>query len=133
MLTLALVVSMAMMTSCGKEEFGVTDNSEKSMTINAQNAGKDLFFLSGSLELEEGQKIEITSALEKGTVELGFVSSEGMDNIDELPDTEAEPMITAIVTGEEVQTYGMTPGSYLVKATVLEKATGTITINVVAD
>ena len=42
---IALVLSMLVLTACGKSEFGLSENTEKKMTITAENADKDAFFM----------------------------------------------------------------------------------------
>ena len=49
----ALVVLTMVLTACGKSEFGLTENTEKKMTITAERADKDAFFMVGSLEVSD--------------------------------------------------------------------------------
>ena len=41
----AVIILLMLLTACGKSEFGVTENTGKSMTITAVNADKDDFFI----------------------------------------------------------------------------------------
>ena len=122
-------MSMLLMTSCGSE-FGCTDNDEKHMTITAKNAGAGDYFMSGTLEVGEDEQIVIDPSLDKGSVTIEFVESEGASNEEELPDTDTEAKYTAYLTGTNSQAASFGAGSFMVKATVTEKATGTIEINV---
>lgn len=130
LITLILMVTMIMFSSCGKSEFACTENQEKMMMITAKEAAKDSFFLTGTLIVEDGEKLVISSDLEKGSVSLGFISPTGMDDIESVPDVDVDPLITADVIGTQIQEYQISPGEYLLKATVREKATGTIKIDI---
>ena len=130
LITLSLMITLSVLSACGKSEFKCTDNTEKTMTIVAENADKDDYFMTGSLEVSEGDKLVIHSDLEKGEVNLGFISSAGMDDIEKFPDVNTDSQITSNVSGTETQEYEISPGVYLLKATVIEKATGTVRINV---
>lgn len=131
--TLTVIIMMLltslMLTACGKSEFGAIGNNEKGMTITAKNAGKDDFFMVGTLEADEGEMIVITGDLTKGQirVEISAAPEEGME---ELPDMDKEPIIISDMEGKNSQSGTVPAGNYMVKATCLEKATGTVTIEV---
>lgn len=127
-LFVAVLAMTLVMTACSTHEFSGSSNDEKTMTITAKNADAGDFFMTGSLVVDEGETIKITPALEKGSVKLEFISAEGNDSIDELPELDGEAIVTANVSGTEEQGYGGATGSFMVKATVTEKATGTIDI-----
>ena len=132
--TLILVTVLALMlTACGKSEFGLTENTEKQMTITAENATKDAFFLVGSLEVDDGEQIVITANLEKGQVRVEIIETPKDQSIDKLPDLNVEPTITANVSNTEETSGTVPPGIYLLKATCLEKATGTVQVAVKAE
>ena len=44
-LTVIALLSALTLTACGKSEFAVTENTGKQMTITAEKAGKDAFFM----------------------------------------------------------------------------------------
>lgn len=129
-LFIAVMALTLFMTACGGYEFSGSSTDEKSMTITAKNADADDYFLTGTLVVDEGQMIKIAPSLEKGGVRLEFIRAEGEGNIDELPELDGEAVVTANVTGTEEQGYGGATGSFMVKATVTEKATGTIDITI---
>ncbi len=53
---IALVIALVLaLTACGKSVFTVSENSEKRMTITADNAKKDAFFVVGTLNADEGE------------------------------------------------------------------------------
>lgn len=127
---LFLAVSAVMITACGKSEFGLTENTDKRMVVNAVNASKDASILVGSLEAEEGEQITITSDMEKGSVSIELFETTAEQSMDELPDIEGEPTITAQCDGSSTQSGDVSAGLYMLRATCTEKASGTITIEV---
>ena len=127
---IVLTVSMIAMTSCGKSEFSGESVDDKHMTINAVKADTGDFFVTGSLEVEEGEQIAIDTKLESGEITVEFISAEGMDNPDEVPDLEGEATYTAYLSGTNQQAVSFGAGSFMIKPTVTEKATGTIDITV---
>ena len=127
---IVLTVSMIAMTSCGKSEFGGESVDDKHMTINAVKADTGDFFVTGSLEVEEGEQIAIDTKLESGEITVEFISAEGIDNPDEVPDLEGEATYTAYLSGTNQQAVSFGAGSFMIKPTVTEKATGTIDITV---
>jgi hypothetical protein len=130
---IVLVVSMLAMASCGKAELSGEAIDDKSMTITASKSDAGDYFVTGSLVFEEGEQLSIEPNLESGEMTIEFINSEGMDNPDVLPDMEGEAQYTAFVSGSDAQTVDMPAGTYMVKVTVTEKATGTVAINVVAN
>ena len=125
-----LILSALMLTGCGKSEFGMIENTEKRMVIDAKNAQKDAFFSVGSLEVEEGEKIEISSDLKKGSVRVEIIGMSEEQSIDKLPEMDGEPIIRADLTKTDGCAGTVAAGSYMLSATCLEKATGTILIEV---
>ena len=125
-----LVAAMVLMASCGTE-FGLTENTGKAMTVNAKRAAKDSMFVVGVLDVEEGEAISVTSDLEKGEVNLDFLLSENGEYIDEIPDYDGEPVFVVKAAPEVSSSASLEKGEYYLRATVTEKATGTIKIEVV--
>ena len=126
-----MIISVFAMTSCSKPIFNLTDNTEKAMTIEAKNAAVDDFFMVGSLTVSEGEEISVTSDLEKGSVKLEFIAEQEEQSIDELPNLDGEPAFTAPVSGDDKVSCAVGKGDYMLRATVTEKATGTIQIDVI--
>ena len=125
-----MMVSMIAMTSCGKSEFGGESVDDKHMTINAVKADKGDYFVTGTLVVDEGEQIAIDTDLEAGEITVEFIGAEGNENIDELPDTDAEAIYTAYLSGTDSQSVSFGAGSFMIKPTVTEKATGTVNITV---
>ena len=127
---LALLLSMLMLTACGTSEFGVTENTGKRMTITAENAEKDAFFMVGALEVEEEEQIVIASDLTKGSVRVEIVEAPEGESVEELTAADGDAILTANLKTTEGASGTVPAGSYLVKATCLERATGTVQIEV---
>ncbi len=127
-----LAVLAVLLTACSAYYFGMDmDESGKQATIKAENAGKDDFFAGGSLEVEEGGQIVFIPDLQKGTVRVELIGMPEEQSIDKLPEI-GDASITADLSGTESVTAAAAPGSYLIKATCIEKATGTVRISVEA-
>ena len=127
---IAILILMLTLTACGKSEFGVTENTGKQITVTAQNADKDASFMVGSLDVAEGEQIVITSNLTKGSVRVEIVAASEKQSIDKLPDMNGEAIITADLESGESVSGTVAAGSYLLRATCLKKATGTVQIEV---
>ena len=125
-----LAVSMLAMTSCGKSEFTGNVESEKNMTINAVKADKGDYFVTGTLEVEEGEQIAIDTALESGAITVEIIGSSDDQNAEEVPEMDGEATYTAYLEGTSSEAVSFGAGSFMIKPTVTEKATGTITITV---
>ncbi len=127
---IALVLSMLVLTACGKSEFGLSENTEKKMTITAENADKDALFMVGSLEVADGEQIAITSNLTKGSVRVEIIGTPEEQSIDQIPDMNAEATLTADLKSTDSVSGTVEAGTYMLKATCLEKATGTVLVEV---
>ena len=123
-------VMLFTLAACGRSEFGSSENTGKLMTITAENAAKDAFFMTGSLEVAEGEQIVITSDLSKGSIRAEIVEVAEEQSIDKLPELDGEAVFTADLRGTEGASDTVPAGRYMVKATCLEKATGTVRIEV---
>lgn len=126
-----MLLSMLALTSCGGSlEMQISDDN--AMTVTADNASVDGSVTSGGLTVEENSVISIDSALEKGTITIEFFRVEGIDDTVALPDFEGqEAEFTAIVgVGDSSEGSGFADGTFYVRATVNEKATGTVEIKV---
>ena len=127
---IVLALAMLTLTACGKSEFGVSENTGKQMTITAQKADRDAFFMVGVLEVDDGEQIVITSSLTKGAIRVEIVGETEEQSIDELPDMDGEAIITADLKSTDGASGTVPAGSYMLRATCLEKATGTVQIEV---
>ncbi len=86
--------------------------------------------MTGTLEVDEGEQIIITSEMTKGSIKLDFINTEGNDDIEKLPEIGNEAQLTVEASGSQINTCGIEEGDYMLKAEVTEKATGTVTISI---
>ena len=126
-----VVLTLMILTACGKREFGgAPDASGKSFLITAENADKGSFFMSGSLEVEDGEQIVFTSDLTKGTIGIDLIREPEEQSIDKLPDYDGAESYNYELGGTDSTSDMIPAGSYIVKATCLKKASGNIQIDV---
>lgn len=125
-----LSLLMLMISACGKSEFGVTESTDKKLVINAHNAGKDSYFMVGTIEAGEGEKITAAADLSKGSIRVEIFLETGEQSMDQLPQMEEKPSMTGNFRGTDGMSGTVAAGTYLVQATCLEKATGTVVIEV---
>ena len=125
---LLLTLVVLTLTACARSSFGVTENTGKRMTITAERADKDDFFMLGTLEVDEGEQVEITANLTKGAIRVELIGTPAEQSIDELPDMDGEPALTADLDTTESASGTLPAGDYMLKATCLEKTTGTVQI-----
>ena len=128
---IVLAASMFAMVSCGKSELRGEVIDDKSMTVTASRADTGDYFVTGSLVFEEGEQLSIEPNLESGEMTIEFINGEGMDDPEEIPDVSGDAQYTAFISGTNAQTVSMPAGTYMIKVTVTDKATGTVAINVV--
>ena len=125
-----LSMSVLLLTACGKPEFGMKENTGRQMTIEAKKADKDSFFMTGQLEVGEDEQIVITSGLEKGSVRIEIIGTPEEQSIESIPEFDSEPVIRADISAGEGASGTVPAGDYMLKATCLEKATGSIQVEV---
>ncbi len=127
---IALALSACMLISCGKSEFNLTVFSEKQAVIDAAKAQKDAACSAGTLTVEEGEQIVIAASLTKGSVRVEIIEApEGSDAENPL-ETNGNAIISANLKNTDGASSTMAAGKYIVKASCLEKATGTVHIDV---
>ena len=127
---IALLFPVLLLSACGKSEFGLTENTGKYMLITAKNAAKNGSFMAGSLEVDEGEKVVISSNVTKGKIRVELVGSEEEQSIDKLPNMDGEPKMTGDFSGTEEISESIPAGDYMLRGTCIEKAAGTIVIDV---
>ncbi len=129
-LIITLLFLAVMVSACGKSEFGVTESTDKRITITANNAGKDSYFEVGTLEVGEGEKITAAADLSKGEVRVEIFLETGEQSMDQMPQMEEDPTLWGDLRDKESVSATVGEGSYIVRATCLQKATGTVVIEV---
>ena len=121
------------LTGCRKSNLAVMSD-EKSVTIIAENASKDMFGAASGFEITEGEKLYIDPVLNKGeiSVKLKSVDPRIDASVEELKDAVSgeNPELEIKISGTASLEYELAPGSYSVYATVLSKADGTIVMSV---
>ena len=125
-----LLAGAMLLTGCAKSEFLVSENTEKRMTISAVNAGKDAFFSVDSLEVEEGEQVVITANLTKGSIQVSIVAEPEEQSADAVPERNGDAVITANLKSTDSVSGTVAAGTYAMEAVCLEKATGTVVIEV---
>ena len=130
-LALVLVLAALCLAGCTKSEFGLVVDSEKRATITAKNADKDASALVGSLEMAEGEQVTITANLTKGSIRVEIISASA-ESTEEESDENGEVVLTANLKATDSSSGTLPAGSYQLKATCLEPATGTVQVEVTA-
>lgn len=126
----ALALAALLLAGCGRSEFGLSENTAKRMTVTAANADKGGFFMVGLLEVEDGEQLVISSALEKGSVKVELVGAPAEQSIETLPDMSGDAILTANVRGADSASGTVPAGSYFLRASCLERASGSVVIEV---
>lgn len=146
MIAALAMLTVLMLAACGKDD-GDTfttlsqDIAEdgKSCTVEAKDAGEGDYTVSGTLIVEEGQKLQVVSDIEgDGTITLEFSTNEELDSLDgdasadELKEAadSYQPALTVKAAGSEIGDHEIAPGEYYVKATTTKGCTGTVKVTV---
>ncbi len=127
-LLLMLVLAALTLTACGKTEFTVIVDNDKRMLISAEKAEKDKTFTVGTLEVEDGEQIMVTADLSKGSIRVEILKAPEALSADAVPD--GDVILTANLKTTEGASATFPAGSFLLRATCLEKATGTVLVEV---
>ena len=128
-----LAIAMLAMSACNRTTLTMDSTSEKSMTVEATKAAKGDFALTGSLEVADGEQVVMTQEMEKGEILVELYGTPAEQSAEEIPDIESgEPVMQLHADGSGSMSGTLPAGSYMVKATVIEKATGTVQIDVTA-
>lgn len=100
---IVIILVVIVLIACGSQsEFGLSENTEKSMTITAKNAEKNASFMAGSLEVEEDlEHIVISSDLNKGSIQVEIFEAAAEQSMDEIPDVDSAPIIRAVLKNSE--------------------------------
>jgi hypothetical protein len=134
-LAVFIILAMMVMSACGQSTFTINADDEKNIIVDAKNAAKDELVITGSLEVADCDQVLMTANLEKGEIQIELIKTADEQSIDEVPDASGgDPTMTFKASGADSMSGTVEPGSYLVKALVNEKATGTVQIEAkVAD
>ncbi len=130
---ITVLLCSTLFTACRRSEFGMSENTPRRMTVTAENADKKDFFMVGTLEVGDGEQVVITPDLEKGSIRIELIGTPEEQSIDVLPELNGEPAVTADLEGSEEISAEIPAGNYMLRATCLQKATGTVQIEVAAQ
>ena len=121
------------LTGCRKSNLAVMSD-EKSVTIIAENASKDMFGATSGFEITEGEKLYIDPVLNKGEISVKLKSVDPRIDavVEELKDAVngENPDLEIKISGTASLEYELDPGSYSIYATVLSRADGTIVMSI---
>ena len=124
---LVLAIAMITMVSCSSSSMVVESKDDKTVVITAENAGEDDEALTGAIAVGKDEQVTIDSNLEKGGLQLEFIEAAEAQSVEDLPD-DVEAKYTANVSGVESQAVSFGEGSYMIRVTADEKATGTVNV-----
>ena len=130
MMISVIAFGMMTLTACKPSSFGLNGESVKLITVEAENADIDDTATSGGMQVAEGEQVVITSALEVGSVKIEIFAGPDEQSADEIPMPEGDPVIVFNASGNDMEAATVDEGYYFVKATVTEKATGSVQIEV---
>ena len=133
MILAALLLASVLLGGCGRKEvFSVSQEEDKRVSITAENAAPGSMGIS-YLSVSEGQKIVVDSSLdEKGSIRvelLGVVLGIDDDPTDALS---ADSASEFTITGPGRMEFTELPGDYTLRVSVLERASGSVSIGVEA-
>ena len=121
---------MLAFAACSTSEFSLEGSDEKKMTVSAKNGEKDSVAAVGGLVVGEGEMVVVTADLTEGSIRVEVMEAEETGE-EEAPDLSGEVIFTANLESTDSSSAEMNAGEYMVRATCLEQATGTVTIEVV--
>jgi hypothetical protein len=127
-LTLITILSVLLLASCetSKSEFTSNALNDTQVTFSAETADEEASLTAGPLVLEEAGSIAASADLTEGSIRVEiFKAAEGED-----AETEGEAIMTGDLINGESATGTFEPGRYVVKATILKKATGSVTVKI---
>ena len=132
---IAILMTAAMcMAGCrgGKPSMAMEITDEKTVRIELNKADPDDFMLSGAIEIENGESIEITPEVEDGSeVSIELIATAENQSADKVPEI-GEADFDVIINSNDVITCVVDPGSYMLKVTALSKSNGTISMQVLS-
>ena len=127
------MILMLSLAGCKKSNLAVMSD-EKSVTIIAENASKDMFGGASAFDVIEGQKLYVDPTLKNGELSIKISGFDlGVDaSVEELKDAVSgkDPDMEIKVSGSDSLEYELDPGSYSVYVSVLSKADGTVIMSV---
>ena len=130
----AVAAFVLIMAGCGKveetsSEMSLNMSNEKNAVITLDKSSKDLAATSGTFVVDDGEQLLVEPALTGDSkILISFIASPD-EGIDQLPDVEGDSVLDLEVDGTDSFNCYVDPGSYMLKVTVLNEATGTVTLS----
>ena len=128
----ALTAFVMLMAGCSKKEvttqmsFDMSD--EKSAVITLDKASQDVAATSGIFVVDDGEQLLVMPALEGDSkIQVSFLAAPDED-IDQPPEVEGDHVLDIDVDGTDSFNCYVDPGTYMLKVTILNESTGTVTI-----
>ena len=135
----AAVLTMSMLTGCSSRPNLVLqmEPDGKKCTAEFRKSSKDDFALSGTLVVEEGEGVSYEAALEKGSVLLEVIPADesltktaSPEQLEAFANTEENAFAKELKGTEGGVIETLVPGDYYVRVTAVQKADGTIKLEV---
>lgn len=134
---IAAIFSMALIAagcSSGNSPNMTMDITDNNALISLNKAAKNDSFTSGSLKIQEGEKVVLEPNLEgTGNVLIQLITESDEQTGDTIPGFNRKKIeLEWTMAGSEPLTCSITPGSYTVKATAMSNnVTGSVQVNVI--
>ena len=126
-----LLVLMMSLAACGRVTLSAESEEDgKKVLITADRADKGDSFAITAIEVAEGEMVEVKADLKKGSIRVELIRMPDEQSIEVLPDLNGEPTLTANLVRTDGTSATLPVGTYLLKANCLERATGTVLIEV---
>lgn len=130
--TLMASVVLLLVMACGrteKSEFTAFRAGEKILLVSAENAEKGVSLTTDPIRIEKGELVDISADLEGGEIRIEMIRvPEGLDTGNTADPEEGGTVMKADLHKTDRASGTVEEGTYFVKATCLEKATGQIQI-----
>ena len=133
-LVAALAAFAMIMGGCGKVETTSSElfmdmSNEKKAVITLDKSSKDVTATSGTFVVDDGEELFVEPALEGDSkIQVSFLGAPEGD-IDKVPEVDGNSVLDLEVDGTDTFYCYVDPGSYMLKVTVLNESTGTVTIS----
>ncbi len=111
-----VLLAVLLLAGCAKEKIELTETEEGTISASIENGKKESSATTGALHVTEEDIVVISPDFKKGEVNVVLKDATGNISLNE------------VISGRQLTTYEVDPGTYDVTVTVLETTTGTMTI-----
>lgn len=130
--TIIASVMLLSVMACGrnaKSEFTAFQVGEKILLVSAENAEKGVFLTTDPIRIEKGELVDISADLNGGKIRVELIRvPNGEDNGNSPDSDDSETVMKADLHKTDRASGTVEEGTYIVKVTCLEKATGQVQI-----